>query len=129
MASSLALGVQRERNEVERTLDHIPEPRPTVNDIMTLERGWFYICRDQGYQARLRLGRSGCRNRSPFRWLADPESSEDFAVGFWSRSALDLHLGEEDEVTTLESADWSRRVLPAGRLHVPDRSGSVVQSL
>jgi hypothetical protein len=38
------LGVQRERNEVERTLDHIPEPRPKVDDVMTLERGWFYVC-------------------------------------------------------------------------------------
>lgn len=40
------LGVQREANEVKRTLDHIPlgSPKPTIKDVMTLERGQFFVC-------------------------------------------------------------------------------------
>lgn len=40
------LGVQREANEVKRTLAHIPlgSPKPTVKDVMTLEKGQFFVC-------------------------------------------------------------------------------------
>lgn len=45
MVTVYLLGVQREKNEVKRTLDHIPETlrRPTRAEIMQLERGWFYV--------------------------------------------------------------------------------------
>lgn len=44
MISVYLLGVQREKNEVERTIAHIPEGnrRPTKAQVMQLERGWFY---------------------------------------------------------------------------------------
>lgn len=38
------LGVQREINEVKRTLVQIPQSKPTVKDIMTLPKGHFYAC-------------------------------------------------------------------------------------
>lgn len=40
------LGVQREANEVKRTLAHIPggAPKPTVAEVMELERGQFIAC-------------------------------------------------------------------------------------
>lgn len=39
------LGVQREQNEVKRTLSHITDaPKPKVDDIMQLERGQFFVC-------------------------------------------------------------------------------------
>jgi hypothetical protein len=43
--SAWILGVQREANEVKRTLAHLPPTaeRPTVEDIMTLGRGEFYV--------------------------------------------------------------------------------------
>lgn len=39
------LGVQREANEVARTLRHLPggDHKPTAAQIMQLERGWFYF--------------------------------------------------------------------------------------
>jgi hypothetical protein len=46
MLSVYLLGVQREANEVQRTIDHIPESnrRPRPSDVMKLSRGWFYAC-------------------------------------------------------------------------------------
>jgi len=38
------LGVQREHNEIKRMLAHIPRPRPTVEDVMSLGRGEFFSC-------------------------------------------------------------------------------------
>jgi hypothetical protein len=38
------LGVQREANEVKRTLAHIPAPKPSVEAIMQLELGQFFVC-------------------------------------------------------------------------------------
>lgn len=40
------IGVQRERNEVRRALDHIPGGvrKPGVDDVMGLERGQFFAC-------------------------------------------------------------------------------------
>jgi hypothetical protein len=40
------LGVQREANEVKRTLENIPAgiARPTASDLATLEKGQFYAC-------------------------------------------------------------------------------------
>ena len=38
------LGVQREANEVKRTLAHIPGKKPKIDDVMQLERGQFYVC-------------------------------------------------------------------------------------
>lgn len=40
------LGVQREANEVKRTLEHIPRvpEKLKVEDIMTLEKGQFWVC-------------------------------------------------------------------------------------
>ena len=38
------LGVQRADMEVKRTLEHIPRPRPTSDQIMRLGRGQFYAC-------------------------------------------------------------------------------------
>lgn len=40
------LGVQREANEIKRTLDHIPAgiKKPRAADIATLERGQFFAC-------------------------------------------------------------------------------------
>lgn len=45
-ASVYLLGVQREANELKRTLDHIPAgvKKPKAADIATLERGQFYAC-------------------------------------------------------------------------------------
>lgn len=43
--STWILGYQAERNEVKHTLDQLPPPkthRPTVEDIMTLQTGFFY---------------------------------------------------------------------------------------
>ena len=41
------LGVQKEENEVQRTLDHITFPRPTADDVRALGIGQFYVCYDQ----------------------------------------------------------------------------------
>lgn len=38
------LGVQREANEVRRALAHIPGKKPTIDDVMQLERGQFFVC-------------------------------------------------------------------------------------
>lgn len=39
------LGVQRERNETKRTLDHIyAKVKPSINDIMALGLGEFFVC-------------------------------------------------------------------------------------
>ena len=38
------LGVQREAHEVKRALSHITGKKPTVDDVMTLERGQFFVC-------------------------------------------------------------------------------------
>jgi len=38
------LGVQREANEVKRTLNHIPRPAPSATDLMMLGRGQFFAC-------------------------------------------------------------------------------------
>jgi hypothetical protein len=38
------LGVQREANEVKRTLAHIPGKKPAIDDVMQLERGQFFVC-------------------------------------------------------------------------------------
>jgi len=44
------MGVQREANEVERTLKHIPfgDPLPKAKDIMALERGQFFVSYGRG---------------------------------------------------------------------------------
>jgi hypothetical protein len=38
------LGVQREANEIKRTLNHIPRPAPSPSEIMNLGRGEFFVC-------------------------------------------------------------------------------------
>ena len=38
------LGVQRETHEVKRALSHITGKKPSVDDVMTLERGQFFVC-------------------------------------------------------------------------------------
>lgn len=38
------IGVQREANEIKRTLDNIPKPKPSEKEIATLGIGEFYVC-------------------------------------------------------------------------------------
>ena len=39
------MGVQREVNEAQRALDHIPvQPKPRVDEVMRLKRGQFFVC-------------------------------------------------------------------------------------
>ncbi|PSH05161.1 MAG: hypothetical protein CXZ00_03115 [Acidobacteria bacterium] len=71
--SVYVLGVQREVNEVKRTLAHLPggARRLKPEQIMKLSRGWFYV----SYGSELR-----CVYVQP-AWLdADPERAKRFAI-------------------------------------------------
>jgi hypothetical protein len=72
MCSVYLLGVQREKNEVARTITHIPDgnKRPSAAQVMQLDRGWFYTS----------FGRElYCSYVQP-SWLdADPERARKYA--------------------------------------------------
>jgi hypothetical protein len=72
MCSVYLLGVQRERNEVLRTLNHIPASlrKPTAKAIMELQRGEFWAVFDQEMRC--------CYVQPP--WLdQDPERAREYA--------------------------------------------------
>ena len=74
MCSVYLLGVQREANEVARTLKHLPDgmSRPTAGGIMELKVGEFWCAYDQALH---------CCYVQP-EWLdADPERARTYATG------------------------------------------------
>jgi hypothetical protein len=90
------LGVQRERNEVERTLDHIPEPRPKVDDVMTLERGWFYVCFGKSVQ-KVYVYPSWLSDMQIAVKVAKGEMSSETARIYHAQEPIELGSGQEEE--------------------------------
>lgn len=71
--SVYVLGVQREANEVKRTLAHLPAgaKKPKPEQIMTLGRGWFYV--SFGHELRCVYVQPG--------WLdSDPKRAQRYAI-------------------------------------------------
>jgi hypothetical protein len=64
------LGIQREANEVKRALQHIPGKKPTVDDVMQLERGQFLVC----------YGRTVVKTYVQPAWL-DEATAREVALG------------------------------------------------
>lgn len=72
------LGVQREANEIKRTLSNIPAgvTKPTAADLATLDLGEFYAC----------WGKHAIKTYAQPTWLGD-DTAHDIAVGRVQRSS------------------------------------------
>lgn len=104
------LGVQRERNEVRRTLDHIPGgiKKPGIDDVMSLGVGEFYVCFD----------RVAVRAYAQPRWM-DKSTASGVALGVLNRpTAPPTGFVTIDRPLTVDEVAELRRAHEAGTLQL-----------